>query len=111
MTSLNASLLSNLHDFLDAVQKMLANHGVNCPIMVVRGDGSIVKTDFARYRPVEMIHSGPATSAIGGQCLADIDTTVPLNFLAFVKSSLEPILTPYNIGSKHGRWSNYCTAQ
>ena len=38
--------------------------------MIVRGDGSIVKADFARKRPVEIIHSGPATSAIGGQFLA-----------------------------------------
>lgn len=77
--SLNASLLSNLQDFLDAVQQMLANHGVQCPIMVVRGDGSIVKAGFARHRPVEMIHSGPATSAIGGQYLAGIDTALVID--------------------------------
>lgn len=77
--SLNASLLSNLQDFLDAVQQMLVNHGVQCPIMVVRGDGSIVKAGFARHRPVEMIHSGPATSAIGGQYLAGIDTALVID--------------------------------
>jgi N-methylhydantoinase A/oxoprolinase/acetone carboxylase beta subunit len=68
-----------LQDFLDAIQQMLANHGVNCPIMMVRGDGSIVRANFARYRPVEMIHSGPATSAIGGQCLAEIDTALVID--------------------------------
>ena len=77
--SLNASLLSNLQDFLDAVQEMLVKYGVTCPIMVVRGDGSVVKASFARHRPVEMIHSGPATSAIGGQFLAGINTALVID--------------------------------
>jgi N-methylhydantoinase A/oxoprolinase/acetone carboxylase beta subunit len=71
--SLNAALLSNLHDFLEAVQSMAAHHGLKCPIMLVRGDGSIVKAEFARQRPVEMVHSGPATSALGGQFLAGVE--------------------------------------
>ena len=71
--SLNAALLSNLHDFLEAVQSMATRHGLKCPIMLVRGDGSIVKAEFARQRPVEMVHSGPATSALGGQFLAGVE--------------------------------------
>jgi N-methylhydantoinase A/oxoprolinase/acetone carboxylase beta subunit len=68
--SLNASLLANIQEFLDAVEAMLAQRGLRCPLMIVRGDGSIVKASFARHRPVEIIHSGPATSASGGQFLA-----------------------------------------
>ena len=68
--SLNASLLSPVHDFVKAVDEMLLEKGVSCPVMMVRGDGSIVRAGFARQRPVEVIHSGPATSAIGGQYLA-----------------------------------------
>jgi len=77
--SLNASLLSNLQDLLDAVQEMLARRGVKCPLMMVRGDGSIVKDSFARERPVEMIHSGPATSAIGGQYLSGADLALVID--------------------------------
>ena len=77
--SLNASLLSNLQDLLDAVQEMLSRRGVNCPLMMVRGDGSMVKASFARQRPVEMIHSGPATSAIGGQYLTGTDAAVVID--------------------------------
>jgi len=77
--SLNASLLSNLQDLLDAVQEMLARRGVKCPLMMVRGDGSIVKDSFARQRPVEMIHSGPATSAIGGQYLSGADLALVID--------------------------------
>ena len=75
-TSLNASLLSSAHEFISAVQAMLVEFGVRCPVMIVRGDGSIVKADFARKRPVEIIHSGPATSAIGGQFLSKAETAL-----------------------------------
>ncbi len=71
--SLNASLLSNLTDFIYAVELTLAKYGVTCPLMMVRGEGSIMRVDYARNRPVEMIHSGPATSAIGGQYLSGVD--------------------------------------
>ncbi|MBP1692702.1 MAG: Hydantoinase/oxoprolinase [Chloroflexi bacterium] len=71
--SLNASLLSNLDEFLCAVQEMLHRHGIQCPVSMIRGDASIVLADYARKRPVEMIHSGPATSAIGGQFLSGND--------------------------------------
>jgi N-methylhydantoinase A/oxoprolinase/acetone carboxylase beta subunit len=77
--SLNASLFSNTQEFLNAVQAMLAQRGIHCPVMIVRGDGSIVKADFARKRPVEIIHSGPATSAIGGQFLANSDTSLVID--------------------------------
>jgi len=77
--SLNAALLSNLHDFLEAVHRMAVQHGLTCPIMLVRGDGSIVKAEFARQRPVEMVHSGPATSALGGQFLADVEKALVID--------------------------------
>ncbi len=71
--SLNAALLSNLKEFLEAVQHISARHKLHCPLMLVRGDGSIVRAEFARRRPVEMVHSGPATSALGGQFLAHVE--------------------------------------
>jgi N-methylhydantoinase A/oxoprolinase/acetone carboxylase beta subunit len=77
--SLNASLLSSAHEFLNAVQAMLVARGVHCPVMIVRGDGSIVKADFARKRPVEIIHSGPATSAIGGQFLSQAKSALVID--------------------------------
>lgn len=74
--SLNAALLSTAYDFLQTVQVMLAARGVRCPLIMVRGDGSLVSADFAAGRPVEIIHSGPATSAIGGLYLAGLDSAL-----------------------------------
>jgi N-methylhydantoinase A/oxoprolinase/acetone carboxylase beta subunit len=77
--SLNASLLSNLDEFLEAVEQMLQRKGVKAPLLIVRGDGSIVKAGFARTRPVEIIHSGPATSTIGGQFLAGVESALVID--------------------------------
>lgn len=68
--SLNASLLGATQDFIAAVTTMLAARGIECPVMIVRGDGSLAQAAFARHRPVEIVHSGPATSAVGGYFLA-----------------------------------------
>ena len=77
--SLNASLLSPLKNFLDAIEIIFSRRGIHCPIMVVRGDGSTVRASYARWRPVEMIHSGPATSSIGGHFLAGVDDALVID--------------------------------
>lgn len=70
--TLNAGLLSTAYDFMNTVQAMLSRRGICCPLAMVRGDGSLVRAGFASHRPVEIIHSGPATSAIGGLYLAKV---------------------------------------
>ncbi len=74
--SLNASLLSNVQEFLDAVEKIAAQYGLHCPVMLIKGDGSMVQASWARQRPVEIIHSGPATSTVGGHFLSGLDTAL-----------------------------------
>ena len=77
--SLNASLLSNAQDFLSAVIEMVAERGIRCPISMVKGDGSLVNVETARTHPVEIIHSGPATSAVGGHFLAGVETALVID--------------------------------
>ena len=43
----------------------MAELGLDCPLMVVKGDGSLLEADFARTRPVETVLSGPAASQAG----------------------------------------------
>ncbi len=71
---LNAGLLATAYDFIHTVDELLIANGVKCPLIIVRGDGSLVSAKFAAQRPVEIIHSGPATSAIGGCYLAGVST-------------------------------------
>lgn len=71
--ALNASLLAVLQDFIIAVRRAMERRGIEAPLMVVRGDGTLMSDEFAARSPVETIHSGPAASAIGGRFLARVD--------------------------------------
>ena len=67
---LNARLINLLEQLITATQSILTQHGLSCPLMVVKGDGSLLHADFARSRPVETILSGPAASLSGAAFLA-----------------------------------------
>lgn len=70
---LNARLLSVIGGLLKAVKSSLAAIGVTAPILVVKGDGSLINELTARERPVETILSGPAASVSGARHLTGID--------------------------------------
>lgn len=74
--SLNASLLSVLQDFVRAVRKAMQRRRIQAPLMVVRGDGTLMAESFAARTPVETIHSGPAASAMGGRFLSGRDNAL-----------------------------------
>lgn len=71
--ALNASLLAVLQDFVIAVRRAMEHRQISAPLMVVRGDGTLMSDEFASRTPVETIHSGPAASAIGARFLSDLD--------------------------------------
>jgi N-methylhydantoinase A/oxoprolinase/acetone carboxylase beta subunit len=71
--ALNASLLAVLQDFVIAVRRAMERRQIDAPLMVVRGDGTLMSDEFAARTPVETIHSGPAASAIGGRFLSRMD--------------------------------------
>jgi N-methylhydantoinase A/oxoprolinase/acetone carboxylase beta subunit len=77
--ALNASLLAVLQDFVIAVRRAMESRGIDAPLMMVRGDGTLMSDEFASRTPVETIHSGPAASAIGGRFLAGLDDILVLD--------------------------------
>lgn len=76
---LNARLIPLLADLIQAVRSLLEQHGVTAPLMVVRGDGSLMSADFALGAPVETILSGPAASLIGARDLGGEENAVVLD--------------------------------
>jgi len=68
--ALNARLIPLLADLIGAVQGLLSRHDITAPLMVVRGDGSLMSADFAIAAPVETILSGPAASLVGARHLS-----------------------------------------
>jgi N-methylhydantoinase A/oxoprolinase/acetone carboxylase beta subunit len=77
--ALNASLLAMLQDFVIAVRRAMERRQIDAPLMVVRGDGTLMSDEFAARTPVETIHSGPAASAIGGRFLSRLDDALILD--------------------------------
>jgi len=63
--SLNARLIPFLHNLIADVKCTLTEYGIDAPLMVVRGDGSMVNSEWAARHPIETIISGPAASAVG----------------------------------------------
>ena len=77
--ALNASLLAVLQDFVIAVRRAMERRKIDAPLMVVRGDGTLMSAEFAAHTPVETIHSGPAASAIGGRFLSGLDNALVID--------------------------------
>lgn len=70
-TLLNAQLIALIDDLVAAAGTTLAQRSIAAPLMVVRGDGSLVSAAFVRERPIETILSGPAASLIGASHLTN----------------------------------------
>jgi N-methylhydantoinase A/oxoprolinase/acetone carboxylase beta subunit len=69
-TLFNARLIPLLQQLILAVQASLSEKGIEAPLMVVKGDGSLVEAQVALERPIETILSGPAASMVGANYLS-----------------------------------------
>jgi N-methylhydantoinase A/oxoprolinase/acetone carboxylase beta subunit len=73
---LNARLISIIDGLVRTTERALDERGVHAPLMVVRGDGSLVSAAFVRERPIETILSGPAASLVGAAHLTGLDDAI-----------------------------------
>ena len=70
---LNARLIPLTASLIRAVRGRLDARGIKAPLMVVKGDGSLIADRFALARPVETVLSGPAASVVGARWLTGRD--------------------------------------
>jgi len=68
--ALNARLIPLLRELVATVRATLDHMDIAAPLMIVKGDGSLVRAEWAMRRPVETILSGPAASVVGAWHLA-----------------------------------------
>jgi N-methylhydantoinase A/oxoprolinase/acetone carboxylase beta subunit len=99
---LNARLIPLVRDLLLSVREILLSMDVTAPIMVVKGDGTLMSEEVAKSNPIEMVLSGPAASSVGGAwlsrvksgCIVDMGgTTTDVAFIknGFLKYSREGV--------------------
>jgi N-methylhydantoinase A/oxoprolinase/acetone carboxylase beta subunit len=71
--ALNARLVPLLRELIEKLRQALADRVITAPLMVVKGDGSLVRAEWALQRPIETILSGPAASTVGAWHLAKLN--------------------------------------
>jgi N-methylhydantoinase A/oxoprolinase/acetone carboxylase beta subunit len=69
---LNARIIPRLTALLLDLEKVMKTLGIKAPIVVVKGDGTLMGSEMAKKRPVETILSGPAASVAGARHLTGI---------------------------------------
>lgn len=76
---LNAALIPNIRELIDSTSRALEQRSIHAPIMIVKGDGSLMQAEYARSRPIETVLSGPAASIAGGLFLSGVSDALLLD--------------------------------
>ena len=74
--TLNARLISRVTHLIDAVQSAMAQLQIQCPLMIVKGDGTLALANSVAKRPIETVLSGPAASLVGARWLSGLDNFI-----------------------------------
>lgn len=104
---LNAKLIPIIQDFLSAIKKSLKHHGIKAPLVIVRGDGSLMSEAFSRDKPIETLLCGPAASVAGGIYLSGekncivVDMGGTTSDLAIVRNGAPKLAAE---GANVGKW-------
>ncbi|HEY6484555.1 MAG TPA: hydantoinase/oxoprolinase family protein [Steroidobacteraceae bacterium] len=70
--ALNARLTPHIEHLLESLAEVLNNESIAAPLMIVKGDGSLIRAQVALEYPVETILSGPAASVVGAGFLTGL---------------------------------------
>jgi N-methylhydantoinase A/oxoprolinase/acetone carboxylase beta subunit len=70
--ALNARLVPHIRHLLEAVSQTLEREAVGAPLMVVKGDGTLMRASVAIDYPIETVLSGPAASVVGAAFLTGL---------------------------------------
>ena len=73
---LNARLTPRIRHLIDALVHVLEEESIDSPLMIVKGDGSLMRADVSLEYPVETILSGPAASVVGAGFLTGLEDFV-----------------------------------
>ncbi len=61
-----------IRHLIEALSRVLEEESIDAPLMIVKGDGSLMKAEIALEYPVETILSGPAASVVGAGFLTGL---------------------------------------
>ena len=70
--ALNARLTPQIRHLIEALSRAMDGESIDAPLMIVKGDGSLMRAQIALEYPVETILSGPAASVVGAGFLTGL---------------------------------------
>ncbi|MBW2096705.1 MAG: hypothetical protein JRI80_17690, partial [Deltaproteobacteria bacterium] len=109
----NARLIPLINLLIEDTRKVLEEFQIDVPLLVVRGDGTLMSVREAQRRPVETILSGPAASILGARYLTGRDdglvvdmggTTTDIAILRHGRVEIDPK------GAQVGEWKTQVEA-
>jgi len=109
----NARLIPLINLLIEDTRKVLKEFQITAPLLVVRGDGTLMSVREAQRRPVETILSGPAASILGARFLTRKDdglvvdmggTTTDMAILNHGRVEIDPE------GAQVGEWKTQVEA-
>ncbi|MBS0378974.1 MAG: hydantoinase/oxoprolinase family protein [Proteobacteria bacterium] len=70
--AMNARLTPQIAHLLAALREVLQQEHIAAPVMMVKGDGTLMRAEVALEYPVETVLSGPAASVVGAGFLSGL---------------------------------------
>jgi N-methylhydantoinase A/oxoprolinase/acetone carboxylase beta subunit len=70
--ALNARLTPQIARLLEALRGVLGQERIDAPLMMAKGDGTLMRAEVALEYPVETVLSGPAASVVGAGFLTGL---------------------------------------
>jgi N-methylhydantoinase A/oxoprolinase/acetone carboxylase beta subunit len=74
--ALNARMITHVKALIDSVKRTLHARKIDAPLMIVKGDGTLINAASALARPVGTVLSGPAASVIGACALSGVANAI-----------------------------------
>ncbi|MCP4187947.1 MAG: hydantoinase/oxoprolinase family protein [Gammaproteobacteria bacterium] len=74
--ALNARMVPPVKELIGSVTKILEQHQIDAPLMIVKGDGSLASLENAIEKPIATVLSGPAASVIGACQLSGLQNAI-----------------------------------
>ncbi len=68
----NARIIPRLKSLLTDLENVMKDFSIKAPVVVVKGDGTLMSSHLAKQRPVETVLSGPAASVAGARHLTGL---------------------------------------
>jgi N-methylhydantoinase A/oxoprolinase/acetone carboxylase beta subunit len=109
----NARLIPLVRRVMKSTENVLLERDISVPLMIVRGDGTLMSVRTALDRPIDTLLSGPAASILGAKFLSNVEnaliidmggTTTDMALLLGGRVAINPQ------GAQVGKWKTHVEA-